>query len=249
MGKLSGKVAIVTGASKGIGAGIAKGFAAAGASVIVNYASSREGADRVVAEISKKGGSAIAIQGDVSKPVDVQRLFEQTIKTFGKVDVLMNNAGVYEFQPVESMTEAEFHRQFDTNVLGSLLTIQEALKYFGSEGGVIINTSSIASVNPPSNSALYSATKGAIDTMTVALSRELGPRKIRVNAIAPGGIASEGLQRLGILGSDTEKQVIGMTPLGRFGEPDDIARVAVFLASDEASFLTGERILVSGGWR
>jgi len=188
MGKLSGKVAIVTGASKGIGAGIAKGFAAAGASVIVNYASSREGADRVVAEISEKGGSAAAIQGDVSKPVDVQRLFEQTIKTFGKVDVLMNNAGAYEFQPVESMTEAEFHRQFDTNVLGSLLTIQEALKYFGSEGGVIINTSSIASVNPPSNSALYSATKGAIDTMTVALSRELGPRKIRVNAIALGGL-------------------------------------------------------------
>jgi len=188
MGKLSGKVAIVTGASKGIGAGIAKGFAAAGASVIVNYASSREGADRVVAEISEKGGSAAAIQGDVSKPVDVQRLFEQTIKTFGKVDVLMNNAGVYEFQPVESMTEAEFHRQFGTNVLGSLLTIQEALKYFGSEGGVIINTSSIASVNSPSNSALYSATKGAIDTMTVALSRELGPRKIRVNAIALGGL-------------------------------------------------------------
>ena len=249
MGKLSGKVAIVTGASKGIGAGIAKGFAAAGASVIVNYASSREGADRVVAEISEKGGSATAIQGDVSKSVDVQRLFEQTIKTYGKVDVLMNNAGVYEFQPVESMTEAEFHRHFDINVLGSLLTIQEALKYFGSEGGVIINTSSIASVNPPSNSALYSATKGAIDTMTVALSRELRPRKIRVNTIAPGGIASEGLQRLGILGSDIEKQVIGMTPLGRFGEPDDIARVAVFLASDEASFLAGERILVSGGWR
>jgi 3-oxoacyl-[acyl-carrier protein] reductase len=249
MGKLSGKVAIVTGASKGIGAGIAKGFAAAGASVIVNYASSREGADRVVAEICEQGGSATAIQGDVSKSVDVQRLFEQTIKTYGKVDVLMNNAGVYEFQPVESMTEAEFHRQFDINVLGSLLTIQAALKYFGSEGGVIINTSSIASVNPTSNSALYSATKGAIDTMTVALSRELGPRMIRVNAIAPGGIASEGLQRLGILGSDIEKQVIGMTPLGRFGEPDDIARVAVFLDSNEASFLAGERILVSGGWR
>jgi 3-oxoacyl-[acyl-carrier protein] reductase len=179
----------------------------------------------------------------------VQRLFEQTIKTYGKVDILMNNAGVYEFQRVESMTEAEFHRQFNTNVLGSLLTIQEALKYFGSEGGVIINTSSIASVNPPLNSALYSATKGAIDSITVALSRELGPRKIRVNAIAPGGIASEGLQRLGILGCDIEKQVIGMTPLGRFGEPYDIAQVAVFLASDEASFLAGERIRVSGGWR
>ena len=194
----------------------------------------------------RRAGSATAIQGDVSKPVDVQRLFEQTIKTYGKVDVLMNNAGVYEFQRVESITEAEFHRQFGTNVIGSLLTIQEALKYFGSEGGVIINTSSIASVNPPSNSALYSATKGAIDTMTVALSRELGPRKIRVNTIAPGGIASEGLQRLGILGSDIEKQVIGMTPLGRFGEPDDIARVAVFLASDEARYVSGTEFSVCG---
>ena len=249
MSDLKGKVAIVTGASKGIGAGIAKGFAAAGAAVAVNYASSREGADRVVADITAQGGKAIAVQGDVSKAADVKRLFEQTRASFGALDVLVNNAGVYRFDPLETVTEKEFHRQFDTNVLGTILTIQEALKYFGPQGGSVINISSIASLNPTPDSVVYAATKSAVDSITRGLSKELGARKIRVNAIAPGGTASEGLAAAGILGSDLEKQVIGMTPLGRFGQPEDIARVAVFLASDDSSWLTGERITASGGWR
>jgi 3-oxoacyl-[acyl-carrier protein] reductase len=249
MSDLKGKVAIVTGASKGIGAGIAKGFAAAGAAVVVNYASSREGADRVVADITAKGGKAIAVQGDVSKAADVKRLFEQTRASFGALDVLVNNAGVYQFDPLETVTEKEFHREFDTNVLGTILTIQEALKYFGPQGGSVINISSIASLNPTPDSVVYSATKSAVDTITRGLSKELGARKIRVNAIAPGGTASEGLATAGILGSDFEKQIIGMTPLGRLGQPEDIARVAVFLASDDSSWLTGERITASGGWR
>ena len=249
MNKLAGKVAIVTGASKGIGAGIAKSFAAAGASVVVNYAASRSGADRVVTEIVGLGGRAIAVQGDVSKAADVKQLFDETIAAFGKIDILANNAGVYAFEPVETVTETEFHREFDINVLGTLLTIQEALKHFGPEGGAIINVSSVASRNPPPNSVVYSATKGAVDAITVALSRELGARKIRVNAIAPGGTMSEGLERIGVPGSEFEKQIIGMTPLGRFGQPEDIARVAVFLASDDAAWLTGERITASGGWR
>jgi 3-oxoacyl-[acyl-carrier protein] reductase len=249
MSDLKGKVAIVTGASKGIGAGIAKGFAAAGAAVAVNYASSREGADRVVADITAQGGKAIAVQGDVSKAADVKRLFEQTRASFGALDVLVNNAGVYRFDPLETVTEKEFHRQFDTNVLGTILTIQEALKYFGPQGGSVINISSIASLNPTPDSVVYAATKSAVDSITRGLSKELGARKIRVNAIAPGGTASEGLAAAGILGSDFEKQIIGMTPLGRFGQPEDIARVAVFLASDDSSWLTGERITASGGWR
>jgi 3-oxoacyl-[acyl-carrier protein] reductase len=249
MSDLKGKVAVVTGASKGIGAGIAKGFAAAGAAVVVNYASSREGADRVVAEITAQGGKAIAVQGDVSKAADVTRLFAETKASFGGLDVLVNNAGVYRFEPLEAVTEKEFHREFDTNVLGTLLTIQEALKYFGPHGGSVINISSIASLNPTPDSVVYSATKSAVDSITRGLSRELGARKIRVNAIAPGGTASEGLVTAGILGSDFEKQIIGMTPLGRFGQPEDIARVAVFLASDDSAWLTGERITASGGWR
>jgi 3-oxoacyl-[acyl-carrier protein] reductase len=249
MSDLKGKVAIVTGASKGIGAGIAKGFAAAGAAVVVNYASSREGADRVVADITAQGGKAIAVQGDVSKAADVKRLFEQTRASFGALDVLVNNAGVYQFDSLETVTEKEFHRQFDTNVLGTILTIQEALKYFGPHGGSVINISSIASLNPTPDSVVYAATKSAVDSITRGLSKELGARKIRVNAIAPGGTASEGLVTAGILGSDFEKQIIGMTPLGRFGQPEDIARVAVFLASDASSWLTGERITASGGWR
>jgi 3-oxoacyl-[acyl-carrier protein] reductase len=249
MSDLKGKVAIVTGASKGIGAGIAKGFAAAGAAVAVNYASSREGADRVVADITAQGGKAIAVQGDVSKAADVKRLFEQTKVSFGALDVLVNNAGVYQFDPLETVTEKEFHREFDTNVLGTILTIQEALKYFGPQGGSVINISSIASLNPTPDSVVYAATKSAVDSITRGLSKELGARKIRVNAIAPGGTASEGLAAAGILGSDFEKQIIGMTPLGRFGQPEDIARVAVFLASDDSSWLTGERITASGGWR
>jgi 3-oxoacyl-[acyl-carrier protein] reductase len=249
MSDLKGKVAIVTGASKGIGAGIAKGFAAAGAAVVVNYLSSREGADRVVGEITKKGGKAIAVQGDVAQVIDVQRLFAEAAKAFCKVDIIVNNAGVYSLKPFEAVTAAEFHRTFNTNVLGTVLMIQEALKYYGPEGGNIINISSIASKNPPPNHVILSATKSAVDLITLGLSRELGARKIRVNAIAPGGTASEGLAAAGILGSDLEKQVIGMTPLGRFGQPEDIARVAVFLASDDSSWLTGERITASGGWR
>jgi 3-oxoacyl-[acyl-carrier protein] reductase len=249
MSDLKGKVAVVTGASKGIGAGIAKGFAAAGAAVVVNYASSREGADRVVAGITAQGGKAIAVQGDISRAADVKRLFETTKASFGALDVLVNNAGVYQFEPLEAVTEKEFHREFDTNVLGTILTIQEALKYFGPKGGSVINISSIASLNPTPDSVIYAATKSAVDSITRGLSKELGARNIRVNAIAPGGTASEGLATAGILGSDIEKQVIGMTPLGRFGQPEDIARVAVFLASDDSSWLTGERITASGGWR
>jgi 3-oxoacyl-[acyl-carrier protein] reductase len=249
MSGLTGKVTIVTGASKGIGAGIAKAFGSAGASVVVNYAADRHGADRVVAEIVSKGGEAISVQADVSKGADVKRLFIETKRSFRKLDVLVNNAGVYRFEPVDAVTESEFHREFNTNVLGALLTIQEALKYFGPGGGNVINVSSIASTNPTPNSAVYAATKGAIDSLTLELSRELGVHGIRVNAIAPGGTASEGLAMAGILGSELEKQVIDLTPLGRLGTPEDIARVAVFLASDDASWLTGERISASGGWR
>lgn len=249
MSKLTGKVAIVTGASKGIGAGIAKGLSAAGAAVVVNYASSKEGADRVVAEITGKGGKAIAVQGDVSKAADVKRLFAETKKAFGPPDVLVNNAGVFEFEPLEAVTEAEFHREFNTNVLGPILTIQEAVKHFGAEGGSVINISSVASANPVANSAVYAATKGAVDSITRGLAKELGPRKIRVNAIAPGGVETEGTHRIGVIGSDFEKQIVAETPLGRFGQPEDIARVAVFLASDDSGWLTGERITASGGYR
>lgn len=249
MSKLTGKVAIVTGASKGIGAGIAKGLSAAGAAVVVNYASSKEGADRVVAEITGKGGKAIAVQGDVSKAADVKRLFAETKKAFGPPDVLVNNAGVFEFEPLEAVTEAEFHREFNTNVLGPILTIQEAVKHFGAEGGSVINISSVARANPVANSAVYAATKGAVDSITRGHAKELGPRKIRVNAIAPGGVETEGTHRIGVIGSDFEKQIVAETPLGRFGQPEDIARVAVFLASDDSGWLTGERITASGGYR
>ncbi|MER8832984.1 glucose 1-dehydrogenase [Mesorhizobium sp. M0045] len=249
MSKLNGKVAIVTGASKGIGAAIAKGLATAGAAVVVNYASSREGADRVVAEIEDRGGRAVAVQGDVSQSADVRRLFEAAKSEFGGLDILVNNAGVFAFEPLEAVTEAEFHREFDTNVLGIILTTQAAVSHFGPSGGSIINISSVASRNPQPNSLVYAATKGAVDTITLSMSRELGARNIRVNAIAPGGVDTEGLERIGIVGSDFEKQIVAMTPLGRFGRPDDVARVAVFLASDEASWLTGERITASGGWR
>jgi 3-oxoacyl-[acyl-carrier protein] reductase len=249
MRKLEGKVAIVTGASKGIGAGIAKAFGEAGAAVSVNYASSKAGADHVVAEITGKGGKAVAIKGDVSKAVDVQQLFDETKKAFGPVDVLVNNAGVFKFEPLEAVTEDEFHREFNTNVLGSILTIQEAVKGFESNGGSVINISSIASTNPTPNSLVYAATKSALDSITRVLARELGPRKIRINTIAPGGVETEGIHRIGIIGSDIEKQMVSNTPLGRFGQPEDIARVAVFLASEDAGWVTGERITVSGGYR
>ncbi len=237
MGKLTGKVAIVTGASKGIGAGIAKGLGAAGAAVVVNDASSKAGADRVGAAITGKGGT------------DVKRLFEETKKAFGSLDVLVNNAGVFEFEPIEAVTENEFHREFNTNVLGSILTIQEAVKQFGPNGGSVINISSVASVNPVPNLLVYAATKSALDSITRVLAKELGPRKIRVNTIAPGGVETEGVHRIGIIGSDFEKQMVSNTPLGRFGQPEDIARVAVFLASEDAGWVTGDRITVSGGYR
>jgi 3-oxoacyl-[acyl-carrier protein] reductase len=247
--RLTGKVAIVTGASKGIGAAIAKSLGQAGAAVVVNYASSREGADRVVAEIAAEGGKAIAVQGDVAKADDVRRLFAATKEAFGALDVLVNNAGVFRFDPLEAVTEEEFHREFNINVLGTLLATQEALKHFRPAGGSVINVSSIVSTNPVPNSVVYSATKGAVDTITQALAKELGERKIRVNAIAPGGVETEGAHSLGIIDSEFQKQMVAQTPLGRFGQPDDIARVAVFLASDDSAWMTGERLTVSGGLR
>jgi len=249
MSELTGKVAIVTGASKGIGAEIAKSLGAAGAAVVVNYASSKEGADRVVAEITGKGGKAIAVQGDVSKAADVQRLFKETKKTFGSLDVLVNNAGVYKFEPLEAVTEEEFHRQFNTNVLGLLLATREAVKYFGTQGGSVINIGSVASRLTPPISSVYSATKGAVDAVTAVLSKELGPRKIRVNSINPGGVETEGVHTMGIIGTDFQKEMIAATPLGRFGQPDDIAPIAVFLASENSGWLTGETLLASGGYR
>jgi 3-oxoacyl-[acyl-carrier protein] reductase len=248
MSELNGKVAIVTGASKGIGAAIAKGLAAAGAAVVVNYASSREGADRVVAEIAGAGGKAIAVKADVTKAGEVARLFEATKKAFGALDVLVNNAGIYRFAPLEEVTEDEFHRQFNTNVLGVLLASREAMKYFGSDGGSVINISSIASKSATPTAVVYSATKGAVDTITRVLAKELGPKNIRVNAINPGGVETEGLHSMGVIGSDFEKQMVARTPLGRLGQPDDIASVAVFLASGASGWMTGETIAVGGGF-
>ncbi len=248
MSDLAGKVAIVTGASKGIGAAIAKGLAAVGAAVVVNYASSREGADRVVAEITGKGGKAIAVKADISKAADVQRLFDAARKAFGALDVLVNNAGVYRFAPLEEVTEDEFHRQFNINVLGVLLASREAMKYFGPDGGSVINISSIASTSRMPTAVVYSATKSAVDTITRVLATELGPRKIRVNAIKPGGVETEGVHSSGAIGSDFEKQMVARTPLGRLGQPDDIASVAVFLASAASGWMTGETIAVGGGY-
>ena len=249
MSKLNGKVAVVTGASKGIGAAVAKRFAEAGAAVVVNYASSKAGADKVVAEITAKGGKAIAVQGDMAKAADVKRLFAESTKAYGKLDVLVNNAGVYAFAPLEDINEDEFHRQFNTNVLGPILTTQEALKHFGNAGGSVINVSSVASVANMPASTVYSATKSALDSVTRVLSNELAARKIRVNTIAPGGVETEGTHTAGVIGSDLEKQMIASTPLGRIGQPDDIARVALFLASEDAGWVTGERITAAGGYR
>jgi 3-oxoacyl-[acyl-carrier protein] reductase len=249
MGKLAGKVAVVTGASKGIGAGIAKSLGAEGAKVVVNYSSSKEGADRVVAEITSKGGKAIAVQGDVSKAADVERLFAETKKAFGSVDVLVNNAGVYQFAPLESVTEGDFHRMFGTNVLGLILATQEAVKHFGDKGGSVINIGSTASQITPPTTVVYTATKGAVDAITRVLAKELGPKKIRVNSINPGGVETEGVHTAGVIGSDWEKQMTAQTPLGRFGQPEDIAPIAVFLASADAGWLTGETLLASGGLR
>ena len=248
MGKLDGKVAVVTGASKGIGAGIARGLAAEGASVVVNYSSSREGAERVVAEIRKGGGKAVAVQGDVSKASDVKRVFGEAKAAFGPLDVLVNNAGVYQFGPLEAVTDAEFHRQFNTNVLGPILATQEALNHFGAAGGSVINISSVVSEVAMPNATVYAATKSALDSITRGLARELAGRRIRVNTIAPGGTETEGLHTAGVIGSDFEKQIVSQTPLGRLGQPEDIARVAVFLASNDAGWVTGERISASGGY-
>jgi 3-oxoacyl-[acyl-carrier protein] reductase len=248
MKKLAGKVAIITGASKGIGAAAAKALAAEGAGVAVNYSSGKEGAERVVSQIISEGGKAIAIQADVSKAEDVKRMFEETKKALGSVDVLVNNAGVFQFHPLEAITETEFHREFDINVLGTILVTQEALKYFPGTGGSIINISSIASANPVPNSALYSGTKGAIDSISMALAKELGPRNIRVNIVAPGLVDTEGNRDSGFVGSEAGNAGAAVTPLAaRFGKPEEIAPVIVFLASDDSAWLTGERINASGG--
>jgi 3-oxoacyl-[acyl-carrier protein] reductase len=249
MADLKNKVAVVTGASKGIGASIAKNLGAAGASVVVNYSSSKEGADRVVAEITGKGGKAIAVKGDVSKAADVQNLFKETKKAFGVVDILVNNAGVYNFAPIEAVTEEEFHRIFDINVLGLILTTREAVKYFNPAGGSVINIGSVVSTKTPPMSVVYTATKGAVDAVTGVLARELGPRKIRVNSINPGGVDTEGFQTAGLAGSDFEKQLVAETPLGRVGQPSDIGPVAAFLASADSGWITGETLVVSGGLR
>jgi len=250
MSDLTGKVAVVTGASKGIGAAIAKAFGAAGAAVVVNYASDSSGADRVVADIKAKGGKAIAVKGDVAKAADVKQLFDVTKQTFGQVDVLVNNAGVYRFQAIDDLTEEEFHRTFNINVLGTMLATREAIKHFGSNGGSVINVGSNASLEAAiPTAAIYSATKGAVDTLTRVLAAELGPRKIRVNVIAPGGTETEGTHAVGLVGSDLAKSVISRTPLGRLGQPDDIARVALFLASDASGWMTGERLVAAGGYR
>lgn len=247
MSDLTGKVAIVTGASKGIGAGIAKGLAAAGASVVVNYSSSKEGANAVVAEITAQGGKAVAIHGDVAKPADIERLFAETKQAFGALDVLVNNAGVFKFEPLEDVTAEEFHRQFNINVLGLLLATKEAVKHFGDAGGSVINIGSVVGINPAPGGVVYSATKGAVDTITRGLAKELGPRKIRVNSINPGGTETEGTHTAGIMGSDFETMMINQTPLGRLGQPSDFGPVAAFLASDDAAWITGETIYVSGG--
>ena len=249
MSKLNNKVAVVTGASKGIGAGIAKSLAAEGAAVVVNYSSSKEGADRVVAEIVEKGGKAVAVQGDVSKAADVQRLFAETKKAFGTLDVLVNNAGVYEFAPLGEITEQQFHRQFNTNVLGLILATQEAVKLFGAKGGSIINIGSTSSALTPPTTTVYTATKGAVDAVTHVLAKELGPQKIRVNSINPGVVETEGTHTAGVIGSDFQKQFEAQTPLGRIAQPEDIGPIAVFLASADSGWLTGETLLASGGLR
>jgi 3-oxoacyl-[acyl-carrier protein] reductase len=246
--KLSGKVAVVTGGSKGIGAAIAKSLAIAGASVVVNYASSKSGADKTVDEILKAGGKAIAVGGDVTKTAEAQGIIDAAIKNYGRLDILVNNSGVYEFAPIEAITEEHFHKQFNINVLGLLLVTQAAAKHLG-EGASIINISSVVSRITPPNTAVYSGTKGAVDAITGALAREFGPRKIRVNSINPGPVETEGTHTAGIIGSDMEKTTVTQTPLGRTGQPKDIAGIAVFLASDDSGWLTGEQILATGGLR
>jgi 3-oxoacyl-[acyl-carrier protein] reductase len=249
MNRLKGQIAVVTGASKGIGAAIAEHMAAEGASVVVNYASSKAGADAVVKRITQKEGKAVAVQADVSNPEDIQRLFAETKKAFGKLDILVNNAGIYEFSPLESITAEHFHKQYNLNVLGLLLTTQEAVKHFGPAGGSIINISSVAATLAPPNTSVYSGTKAAVNAITTSLAKELGPRKIRVNAINPGMVETEGVHAAGIAESDFRKQIEAQTPLGRIGQPQDIAPAAVYLASSESAWVTGETLYISGGQR
>jgi len=251
MKKLEGKVAVVTGASKGIGAGIAKQLAAEGAAVVVNYSSSKKGADVVVAEITEKGGKAIAVGANVARKPEIEKLFAETKKAFGRVDILVNNAGLYEFSPLEGITEEHFHKHFDLNVLGLLLTTQEAVRHFTDKGGSVINLSSIVGRSGMPGTSVYSATKGAVNSITQALSKELGPKKIRVNGVAPGLVVTEGTAVLGV--SDTEsdfhKAYVAQAPLGRVGQPQDIANVVTFLASDDSSWVTGETWYVGGGYQ
>ena len=246
--KLTGKVAVVTGASKGIGASIAQHLAAEGAAVVVNYSSSKADADRVVSGISRSGGRAIAVQADLAKEADIRRLFAEAKKAFGRLDVLVNNAGIYEFQPLENITAAHFHKHFDLNVLGLILASQEAVKHFNG-GGSIINVSSVAATSPPPSASVYSATKAAVDAVTKSLAKELGARKIRVNSINPGMVETEGMRSAGIHESDMRTQVEAQTPLGRIGQPHDIAPAAVFLASNDSAWITGETLLIAGGYR
>ena len=247
--KLEGQVAVVTGASKGIGAAIAEQLAANGAAVVVNYASSKAGAEKVVERIKQAEGKAVAVQADVSKPEDVRRLLAETKKAFGKLDILVNNAGIYEFGALEAITPEHFHKQFDLNVLGLLLTTQEAVKHFGPSGGSIVNMSSVVATTAPANTSVYSGTKAAVTAITRSLAQELGSRKIRVNAVNPGVIETEGLHAAGISGSDFQKQIVNQTPLGRVGQPNDIAPAVVFLASPDSAFITGETLYISGGLR
>jgi 3-oxoacyl-[acyl-carrier protein] reductase len=248
-GKLNGKVAVVTGASKGIGAGIAKELALEGASVVVNYSSAKQDADRVVDEISKRGGKGIAIQGNVSKKADVERLFAEAEKAFGKIDILVNNAGVYEFVVLEEVTEQQFHKMFDTNVLGMLFATQGSLKHFNANGGSVINIGSLASSLTPPTAVVYNATKGAVDAITRTLAKELGPRKIRVNSINPGMVVTEGAVAGGYTEGDMRKTFESLTPLGRIGQTEDIAPAAVFFASEDSKWITGETLLIAGGLR
>ncbi len=249
MGKLQNKVAVVTGASKGIGAEIAKQLAAEGAAVVVNYSSSKEGAERVVGQITGKGGKAIAVQASIAKQEEIEQLFSEAKKAFGKIDILVNNAGIYEFSPIEGITDEHFYKHFDLNVLGLIHASKEAAKYFGAEGGTIINISSLASTFAVPNSSVYSATKGAVDTITRTLAKELGPRKIRVNAINPGMVETEGVRAGGFNEGELRQQIEAMTPLGRIGQPEDIAPAAVFFASNDSSWITGETLVIAGGLR
>jgi 3-oxoacyl-[acyl-carrier protein] reductase len=247
--KLEGKVAVVSGASKGIGAEIARHLAAEGAAVVVNYATSKTGADKVVSDIARKGGKAVAVKADLSKPEEIHGLFAETKKAFGRLDVLVNNAGIYEFSPLESITPEHFHKQFNLNVLGLILATKEAAQLFGPEGGNIINISSVVATAAPPQASVYSATKAAVDAVTRSLAKELGPRKIRVNAVNPGLVETEGTHSQGIPDSEFRRQIEAQTPAGRIGQPRDIAPAVVFLATNEADWITGETLYVAGGFR